>query len=264
VIGRKELIRIMKKEKNDDGSNERVVLEFYKKGGLIMKNILRKVPGFRSDKLWKKIVASIFYFMVIVAIVTPGSVDSEESSNEEAEAKQEVGEEESEEKERIKEEESQAKLEEEKEKEESEKEVEARAELKGADLLEVLVIESIGEETNMGNERIIEIIMWEDEDEIILNLHGSENLTANMTKNSLLNDSRKLSQVIYEDGSFPDKTITINWHMDLVDGYGNDVVRNVLLLGLTPEDAERINWDAITSEQFENITLHWKHPNIFD
>lgn len=34
-----------------------------------MKELISKVPGFRSGKLWKKVIASIFYFVVFIRVV---------------------------------------------------------------------------------------------------------------------------------------------------------------------------------------------------
>ncbi|MDD5416467.1 MAG: hypothetical protein PHU12_00660 [Candidatus Aenigmarchaeota archaeon] len=47
------------------------------------KSIFKKIPGFRSGKLWKKILASIFYFfmfLIILALITPSSTTTNESS----------------------------------------------------------------------------------------------------------------------------------------------------------------------------------------
>jgi len=136
--------------------------------------------------------------------------------------------------------------------------------LESIDLIEYLVIDTLGEETNMGETRIIEIKIFEEEDELVLDLHGNENLTANMMKRSMIMDSKDLIEVLIKEAEITDREIIIDWHLELVDQYGNDVVRNVLLLGLKPEDAERINWENITTDQFEDLTLYWKHPNIFD
>lgn len=225
---------------------------------------------FKSMSRIKKILV-IFLAILLLGLVLPSGDDEDTENPEVAEGNGDVEEsepepepepeeEEQEEPEPVEEEESEPEPEE----EEEEDEENPLDVLEGAERIEYLIKDSIGEETNMGETRVIDIQIYEEENEIVLELHGNESLTSNMTKTSLVIDSKDLSETIYKDGNFRDKEIIMDWYLNLIDSHGNEVVGNVLLLGLKPEDAEKINWDNITTEQFEDLTLYWKHPNIFN
>ncbi|MDW7651752.1 MAG: tetratricopeptide repeat protein [Bacillota bacterium] len=45
----------------------------YDEGQNAKKSIFRKIPGYRSKKPWKMAIASVFYFFVLLIIITPSS-----------------------------------------------------------------------------------------------------------------------------------------------------------------------------------------------
>lgn len=78
----------------------------------------------------------------------------------------------------------------------------------------------------------------------------------------IIMNSKELSEALYHDAGL--ETIDISWETVLVDGHGNESIGRIMLVNLTPEDANKINWDNITTDQFEDLALSWKHPNVFN
>ena len=214
---------------------------------------------FEKIKMWskkKKIVVGVIIAFVLIGAL--GGGDNEEEPEEEAVVEGPVEEEPEEEQE----EEAQDEPEEEAQDEpEDDPEEEPEEEMEGEKLAEHLIIETLGEETNMDNERIHEI----DSTDLVLEigLHGDENFTTNMTRDSMRDNTVRLSEVFYKEGVIEDIDLEIYWMLDLQDSHGNEVTREVLAFYLSQEDAEKVNWDNITNAQFEDLTLYFEHQ-IFD
>jgi len=50
-------------------------------------------------------------------------------------------------------------------------------------------------------------------------------------------------------------------HLKLVDQYGNESIDKVMMMRMTKDTWEKINWDSFIRDNFPNIADHyWEHP----
>ncbi len=130
--------------------------------------------------------------------------------------------------------------------------------------VEAIVIGMFGEETNTDKQRIVFIIHDEDEEGEYLQvtLNANENITTSLTRTGILMDTKKLFEALY--GIESDVTyISIFWALPLVDAYGNVTDRNVAIVSMDKETADRVNWDNLLTDNIPIIaTSYWQHPAL--
>lgn len=117
------------------------------------------------------------------------------------------------------------------------------------------IIESIGEETNMDKERIAGIII---EDDIAkLSLNADESLTTNLTKHSMLSNSKDLFAELDKIEGL--KGYSLAWNMTLIDVKGNEFEEPVI--GIWIDKPHDVKWETFNVDNFDKIaTDMYVHP----
>jgi len=127
--------------------------------------------------------------------------------------------------------------------------------------VETIIIDMFGEETNTDKQRIVFVIHDEDEEGEYLQvtLNANENITTSWTRTGILGDTKELFEALYEIES--DVTyISLFWALPLVDAYGNVTDRNVVIVSMDKETADKVNWDNILTDNIPVIaTSYWQH-----
>lgn len=125
--------------------------------------------------------------------------------------------------------------------------------------LEEVTISILGDKTNMGEKRIIKILI--ENNEAIIGFHADENFTTNMTRGGILTDIKYLLQEVPNTLDPQINSIFIETHFTLIDKYGNESIRPVVMLTMKKEVWEKINWDNFNRDNFSNVAdTYWIHP----
>lgn len=85
-------------------------------------------------------------------------------------------------------------------------------------------------------------------------------LSAKMTKKIFLSDSAKLFERLFE--KHPElHSVTLKWELPLTDAYGNSEHSEVLRIELDRATAEKINWAAFDTKNYETVAMqYFEHP----
>ncbi|WP_018250291.1 zinc ribbon domain-containing protein [Orenia marismortui] len=90
-------------------------------------------------------------------------------------------------------------------------------------------------------------------------LNGSENLTKNMTREGLLLESKKVFQEIFTSRENIN-SLSIIWHLPLVDIKGNVSDSKVMSIDITRANYNSINWGNISTSNIPRIVdNYWAH-----
>lgn len=123
--------------------------------------------------------------------------------------------------------------------------------------IEGAVISAVGDETNMGEKRIINI---DTETDIVkITLFADENVTTNSTKVNMMVDARDVLKAI--DPINEIKNVAIIWQYTLVDTYGNKSVNDVMRIFIQRDEIDKINFDDFNAENLPNLAYnYYLHP----
>jgi len=125
--------------------------------------------------------------------------------------------------------------------------------------VEAKVIEILNEKTNMGEKRMKKITI--ENNEIWISYVADENLTSNMTRGGIWTDIKELLQGLPAVLSSQTDSIVFESYLKLVDQYGNESIDKVMMMRMTKDTWEEINWDSFIRDNFPNIADHyWEHP----
>ncbi len=138
---------------------------------------------------------------------------------------------------------------------------EEKEDLTTKERIEFIVVDELGSETNMGEERIVEILVYENEEMIELVLKADENLTTTLTKRGMVSRTKDLTEQFFNSLDSL-KELDVFWQLELVDNYGNSSFSDVMDFSIDRETAEKINWENITNDNFEGLTKVWEHNAI--
>lgn len=117
------------------------------------------------------------------------------------------------------------------------------------------VIESLGEETNMGKERIGGIIIEKEIAKISLN--ADESLTTDLTRSSMLYNSKDLFEQLDKIEGL--KGYSLAWNMTLVDVKGNEFEEPVL--GIWIDKPHGVKWENFNVDNFDKVASNmYTHP----
>jgi len=245
------------------------------------KSLMRKIPGFRSGKIWKKVIAVIGYcFIALIAIGIfsgDGTTSKDEQSKvtvsttgesntitdtnnqeqtQESEQNQEQKEpEQNEEPEQIKEPE--------KTKEQT-KETHTQTQVQPSDTHQYTLNEAA---KSILREEFKEIKVTDyanDTTRKMVQVHflGSDNLTTSFIRKGMIRDCADTLEKLYE-AKIPIQEVTCFVYFPLQDKYGNTSEDVVMKLSLTGETEEKINWDGIDRLTFDNVAdNYWEHPAL--
>ncbi len=211
-------------------SNERKALISFLQGKTetIEKNSKNKNKR-KRDKTAKKILLGIFFFLLIVFILIIGGKDKkvETSSNSSAETNiQHTTKEDT-----------------------PERKIESK------------IIEIMGEKTNMEEKRIREIVI--ENDELWISYTADENLTTAMTRRGMWTDIKKLLQELPGVLDKKISSIVFQPYLNLVDQHGNESISKVMMVTVTKESWEKINWENFLTSDIPNTSkTYWEHPAI--
>lgn len=125
-----------------------------------------------------------------------------------------------------------------------------------------IVEEVVGLETNMDEERMVSTSL--SENSLALTMVANENLTVSMMQRSMVMNAKDIFEEIYtrmiEAGEIEEAVIV--WQIEFTDTYGNAELKNAMILTLTKETGEKINWDNISTDNIESLTKDWQHPAL--
>jgi hypothetical protein len=95
-----------------------------------------------------------------------------------------------------------------------------------------------------------------------IDMNSSENLTTNLFKIGLLNDSIDIYKKAFKDR--PDlQGLKLVWYTTLVDMKGNELEGSVMWILITKENAATINWDNMLGDNLPKVADgYWEH-NLF-
>ncbi|SNR96392.1 hypothetical protein SAMN05446037_1002116 [Anaerovirgula multivorans] len=130
------------------------------------------------------------------------------------------------------------------------------------DIVKNIIVDNLGEQTNMKHDRIIDITIEDLENDnktIDITLVANENLTTNMTKSTIHKDSVEILEELYNHDEIEE--VTLIWQLPLVDTYGNEETKNVMIVSINKEIANKINWSNFDYNNIPKIANdYWEHP----
>lgn len=131
------------------------------------------------------------------------------------------------------------------------------------DEVEQLVIDLLGDSSNTGDKRVESVNIHEFEDETLigLTLNSNENLTANMAKKGMLQDTAKIMEELRKHGYSGD--FSVIWKLPLTDTHGNTSPGKVLSIDVAKDDFDRINYDNFDYNKLPNLSSNYfEHPSF--
>lgn len=184
------------------------------------------------------------------------------AKEEEKNAKAEAKEKEKADKEAEKEAEKKAKEDEEKKNKEDEEKKNAPPE-DFEDRIEWTIYQTLGETTLRDDDTIKEINYYEHDgsDKLTVNisLNGDDDFTANSARKTMLSDSAKLAEQLTTEDRIV--LVAISWYQPLEDQLGNTEYEQVMVMNMSRELLDEINWDNFKYENLENVTEgYYLHP----
>ncbi len=129
--------------------------------------------------------------------------------------------------------------------------------------LEHIVKEVIGEETNMDKPVFVSISNG-DEGIKDITLNPNDNLTNNMMVGGMLSDASDYYKAIKDDEEVKKlKGVSLIYQMTLVDKLGNESINPVLILTVSPETMNKINWDNFITDNLPDVAdTYYLHPAL--
>lgn len=127
-----------------------------------------------------------------------------------------------------------------------------------------IVNDKLGQTNNAKKDTIVESKVFEQGDEthnIILTLNASENLTNDMTRRSMWIDSISILEPLSKiEGT---ENIVIEWLYPLQDQYGNIEDKRIMMMNVSKEVRDKINWENFDVENLQNIAgEYFEHPAL--
>ncbi len=132
--------------------------------------------------------------------------------------------------------------------------------------VEVLVGDLIDVENNQGEKRVIGVIHSEDEEGefMALLIKGDEVASNTLARNDILFKTVDLFNPLYELVDKKEEKIdhiTLQWHLGVVDAYGEAEDKNVISVSFDRENANKVDWENVSIENIPIIATHyWQHP----
>ncbi len=127
-----------------------------------------------------------------------------------------------------------------------------------------IVTDKLGKTNNSKKDRIVEADVFEPGDgtrNIILTMNASENLTNNFIKRSMWMDSVDILEPLSKTEGL--KNISIEWLYPLTDQYGNTEDKRIMMLNISKETLDKINWEDFNNENLPNVsTEYFEHPTL--
>lgn len=125
--------------------------------------------------------------------------------------------------------------------------------------IELKVIEILGHETNMKEPKVRGINF--EENELWIDYIADENLTTNLTRHGILSDTKFLLQELPSIIQPNIEGLVFQSYLTLVDTYGKESISKVLMVTVTKETWEKINWENFLTDNLPNIAdTYWEHP----
>jgi len=127
--------------------------------------------------------------------------------------------------------------------------------------LEYKVKEVIGEKTNMDKPVFVSISNG-DEGIKDITLNPNDNLTNNMIVSGMLIDASDFYKAIKDDEEVKKLNgVSLIYQMTLVDKLGNESINPVLILTVSPETMNKINWDNFITDNLPDVAdTYFLHP----
>lgn len=117
-------------------------------------------------------------------------------------------------------------------------------------------------ETNIEDhkERILDIYI--EDDYLMLQLVGDDNLTTEWVKRGMESKTIDTVPLIYH--TLPQfNEIVVMWYLPLVDVKGHVTVDNVMTIAMTRDTSDSINWDNFITDNIKQVAdRYWLHSAL--
>jgi len=130
--------------------------------------------------------------------------------------------------------------------------------------VEAVILKLLKETTNTDKPRIVLVVHDEDEEGEFLQamLNADDNFTTDYIKRSIWMKSKELFEALYALDSNVDY-ISLFWALPLVDTYGNVSDKDVVIISLDRETADKVNWENVLTDNIPVIAnTYWQHPAL--
>lgn len=211
------------------------------------RSFLNKVPGFRSGKTWKKVVASVGYLFIAFTLL--GLVVGEDTSQTTPPSVQEQQVDKAQKNERPA---ATTSLEENEQPATLSPDPKAILETAVKDKLKDKVREvQVNDYANNPEQKIV-----------LIHFNGGDNLSTSLIRKGMSKDCAEVFEKIYTAG-VPVHEATCFVYFPLQDKYGNSSEEVVMKLNLGQETAAKINWEGVSKTEFDNVAdSAWLHPAL--
>ena len=126
------------------------------------------------------------------------------------------------------------------------------------------VVEGVlGDKNNNKDVRVEDVNQYEYEDiaHIHLKLNANENMTINLTKKGILQDTLKVMSSLKDAGH--EGSFSVLWQLPLTDKYGNESLGKVMSIDISAEDFNAINYDNYDYNNLPSLSeQYWEHPSF--
>lgn len=188
-----------------------------------------KLFGYRSKKPWKMALATFTYglvlMIVVIAIINPSSDDDNTGGNNIVETDP--------------------------------------LKLPIDDFLEYQVNEVMGDKTNTKKPTFVSVTDGDNNMKVVT-VNGNDNLSADWIRTGMLSKAIDYFQeIITHDEVQELYGVSLVYYLTLVDSLGNETERVVMIIDMSLETLNQINWGNFNYENLQNVSLvYYQHPAL--
>lgn len=186
-----------------------------------------KLFGYRSKKPWKMALATFTYglvlMIVVIAIINPSSEDDNTGENNIVETDP--------------------------------------LKLPIDEFLEYQVNEVMGDKTNTKKPTFISVTDGDNNMKVVT-VNGNDNLSVDWIRTGMLSKAKDYFQeIIAHDEVRELYGVSLVYYLTLVDSLGNENERVVMIIDMSLETLNQINWGNFSYENLQNVSLvYYQHP----
>ena len=131
------------------------------------------------------------------------------------------------------------------------------------EFLEHQVIEVMGDQTNTKKPTFISVTNGDNNMKVVT-VNGNDNLSADWIRTGMLSKAKDyFEEILAHDEVQELYGVSLVYYLTLVDTLGNENDRVVMIIDMSLETLNQINWDNFNYENLQNVSIvYYQHPAL--
>lgn len=131
------------------------------------------------------------------------------------------------------------------------------------EFLEYQVIEVMGDQTNTKKPTFISVTNGDNNMKVVT-VNGNDNLSADWIRTGMLSKAKDyFEEILAHDEVQELYGVSLVYYLTLVDTLGNENDRVVMIIDMSLETLNQINWDNFNYENLQNVSIvYYQHPAL--